>query len=151
MQEKQTKVSVPDLHSLLTSLALYIREWVVLFILNVLPFLFLPLLREGPSAHFPQPFPLCAGHYVSAASCLQSWWQEKGCLLPERGGQDVTTRSPFLPHTSRGLSRLPGVDRSMWYPVSGLPFWAGAWDNITVSTEHLLWVSTLTLTSYKTS
>lgn len=137
-EKKKQRSSVLDLHSLLKSLALYIRKWVVLFTLNFLTFYSSPVLREWPSACSLQPFPLLAGHCVSEASCLQASDKRRAAFCGRGAGKDVSTRSLFQPDSSLCLhkARFPVMARSIWYLVSGLLFWAGTLENTTVSTRN---------------
>lgn len=134
-KRRKQRSSLLDLHSLLKSLALDSRKWVVVFILHSPPFSPSPVLRERPSACSPQPLSLLAGHFVSQVSCRHSSWQDRGCLLPERA---VDGRGDGGTVCSLGLHEpwLPGMVRSTWYLVSGLLFWAGTLHNITVSTRN---------------
>ena len=136
---RKQRSSVLDLHSLLKSLAVYIRERVVLFIFKILLFSSSPSIERGHqlaprSSSLPVP-----GHCVCAASCLQSWWRDESWVSLERGRWGVLIRSPWLPQTSGCFceAQLPGMARSVWYPVSRVLLWAGSLQGILVVSEYL--------------
>lgn len=138
-KRRKQRSSVLDLHSLLKSLALYIREGVVLFIFNILPFSSsLSVERGHQLAPHSSSLPVL-GHCVRPASCLQSWWRDESCVSLERGGWGVLTRSPCLLQTSCCFhkAQLPGMARSVWYPVSRVLLWAGSLQGTLVVSEYL--------------
>lgn len=136
-ERKKQRSSVLDLRSLLKSLALYIRKWVVLFILNFLTFYSSPVLWKWPSARSLQPFPLLSGLVTREGLPLAS----EGCeWMLWLGAPSCQTVSFLCLHKAQ----LPVMAGSMWYLVLGLLFRTGTLDNIRFSPRHTCeWVSWL--------
>lgn len=137
-KRRKQRSFVLDLHSLLKSLALYIRNWVVLFIFNFLTFYSSLVLREWPSAHSlslslsllgivsAKWAAFIAGDKCRAASCQRRVWM------------NVVTRSPSKLGSSLCLhkAQLAVTERSVWYLVLGFLLCAGALHNISLCKER---------------